>query len=214
MTDASMIDQAAPASDAAADEAWRRVQLARHPAASPDARPGVADLRGLLRAARRPRVRRRSGHRRRPGAARGTAGDGHRPPEGHGHRVEHPPQLRLAASRGIPQGAAPHAAGRQARHAGRHLPRHGRGLPRAGGRGARPGRGDRLEHQAHDRAAGADRGRSCSARAAPAARWRSASATSSWRSRMPCTRSSAPRAPRRSCGAHATRRASPPRRCA
>ena len=40
------------------------------PAASADARPGAADLRGLLRAARRSRVRRRSGHRRRPRAAR------------------------------------------------------------------------------------------------------------------------------------------------
>src|SRR5687767_1160217 len=43
MTDASMIDQAAPASDAAADEAWRRVMLARHPQ-----RPRTLDLASLI----------------------------------------------------------------------------------------------------------------------------------------------------------------------
>lgn len=43
MTDASMIDQAAPPSDAAADEAWRRVQLARHPQ-----RPRTLDLVSLI----------------------------------------------------------------------------------------------------------------------------------------------------------------------
>ena len=43
MNDAPMIDQAAPASDTEADEAWRRVQLARHPQ-----RPRTLDLVSLI----------------------------------------------------------------------------------------------------------------------------------------------------------------------
>ncbi len=43
MNDAPMLDQATPASDAVADEAWRRVQLARHPQ-----RPRTLDLVPLI----------------------------------------------------------------------------------------------------------------------------------------------------------------------
>ena len=60
---------------------------------------------------------------------------------------------------GLPQGATADAPGRPDRRAGHHLPRHRRGISRAGRRGARPGGGDCQLDPAHDRAAGADRGR-------------------------------------------------------
>ena len=86
--------------------AWQIAQVARHPQ-----RPYTLDyIDGLFtrvpRAARRPPLRRRSGDRRRPRALRRRAVHGHRPPEGPRHQGEDAPQLRHAAARGLPQGAA------------------------------------------------------------------------------------------------------------
>src|ERR1700694_300417 len=99
---------AAPPSPEAIESAWRRVQLARHPE-----RPRTLDLVALIfDDFEEPR------------------GDGERAPEGEGHRFEHLPQLRLAVPRGLPQGAAPDAPGRQAGDAGDHLPGHRGGISR------------------------------------------------------------------------------------
>ena len=123
----------------------QKVQLSRHPA-----RPYTLDYvapahGGLRRAARRPVVPRRPGHRRRLGALRRAGGAGPRPPEGAQHQGEPAPQLRHAAPRGLPQGTR---LMRLAARFGRPIicfidtpgayPGHRR-------RGARPGRGDRQE---------------------------------------------------------------------
>ena len=90
---------------------WQKVQLSRHPA-----RPYTLDyierlVDGLRRAARRPPLPRRPGDRRRLRHVRRHAGAGARPPEGPQHQGEHAAQLRHAAARGLPQGAAPDGAG-------------------------------------------------------------------------------------------------------
>ena len=54
---------------------------------------------------------------------RRPAGRRHRPAEGRRHRREHPPQLRHAAPRGLPQGDAGDGAGRALRPAGRDVRR-------------------------------------------------------------------------------------------
>ena len=61
----------------------------------------------------------------------GRAGHGHRPPEGARHQGARAPQLRHAQARGLPQGAAPHAARRALRPAARHAHRHAGRLSRA-----------------------------------------------------------------------------------
>ena len=84
---------------------WQKVQLSRHPT-----RPYTLDyieriFDGLRRAARRPTLRRRRGHRRRARALRGPLGRGRRPPEGPRHQGQREAQLRDAPPRGLPQGA-------------------------------------------------------------------------------------------------------------
>ena len=96
---------------------WQVVQLSRHPA-----RPYFLDyvqlpLHRLLRAGRRPPLRRGPLHRRRLRPLRRPAGDADRPPEGPQHQGEHGPQLRDAAPRGLPQGAPADGAGRALRAA-------------------------------------------------------------------------------------------------
>ena len=125
--------------------AWQRTQIARHPK-----RPHTLDLVNLLledwvELHGDRRLRRRQGDRGRHRHLRRRAGGGDRPPEGAGHPREHRPQLRHAASRGLPQGAPPDAAGRQVRQADHHAHRHAGRLPGPGRRGARAGRGHRAE---------------------------------------------------------------------
>ena len=71
------------------------------------------------------------------------AGPGRRAPEGPRHQAEGPPQLRLRTARGISQGAAGDADGRQVRPADHLLRRHAGGLSRHRVGGARHGRGHR-----------------------------------------------------------------------
>ena len=139
--------------------AWQRTQLARHPKRPAHARSLQASLRRLHRAPRRPRVRRRRRDRRRawPGSRGGDRRGG--PSEGARHAREDRPQLRDAASGGLPQGAPAHAAGPEVRQADRHVHRHARRLSRARRRGAQPGRGDRAQPREMAGAAGADRSR-------------------------------------------------------
>ena len=59
------------------------------------------------------------------------AGAGLRPPEGPRHEAEDSAELRLRTARGLPQGAARHAAGREVRPADHRLRRHAGGLSRA-----------------------------------------------------------------------------------
>ena len=98
---------------------WQCVQVARHPN-----RPCMLDyverlFTGLHRAARRSPLRRRQGHRRRASAFfHGAAGRGRRPPEGPRHEAEDLPELRLREARGLSQGAARDAAGREVPPAG------------------------------------------------------------------------------------------------
>ena len=125
---------------------------------------GAADHPRLRRAAvhrlrrdpRRPPLRRRSRHRRRAGAVPRPAGDGRGAPEGQRHQAEDLPQLRLRASRGLPQGAAGDAAGREVRPADRLLRRHAGGLSRHRVGGARRRRGHRRQPARDGRARRAD----------------------------------------------------------
>ena len=87
-----------------------------------------------------------------------------RPSEGAEHQGEDPPQLRPAASRGVPQGAAGHEARREVQPAHLHLHRHPGRLSRCRRGRAGTGRGHRREPARDGRAAGAgdrqrDRGR-------------------------------------------------------
>ena len=92
----AVADRAAGAASAAAVHArLRRIDLHRFPGA-----------------ARRPHVLGRSRHRRRAGASRRQAGDGHRPAERARYQGARAPQLRHAEARGLSQGAAPDAHGR------------------------------------------------------------------------------------------------------
>ena len=86
--------------------AWQIAQVARHPQ-----RPYTLDYIGGMFADFRElhgdrTLRRRSGDRRRPRALQRQAVHGDRPPEGPRHQGKDPPQLRHAAARGLPQGAA------------------------------------------------------------------------------------------------------------
>ena len=98
---------------------WQRVQIARHPQ-----RPYALDYLRLCfqrfrRIARRPPLRRRPRDDRRAGDHRRHPLRGGRAPERARHEGEHPAQFRLRPSRGLPQGAADHAAGGEIRLAGR-----------------------------------------------------------------------------------------------
>ena len=124
---------------------WQITQLSRHPG-----RPYTSDYIAVicdefheLAGDRMYADDRRD--RGRPGARGRTPGDGHRPPEGPRHQVQGAPQLRHAASGGLPQGAAPDEDGRTLRPARAHLHRHARRLPRRRRRGARPERSDRAQ---------------------------------------------------------------------
>src|SRR6185369_7382386 len=68
---------------------------------------------------------------------------GDRPPERPRHQGKDPAQFRHAAPRGLPQGAAPNAAGGKIFAAGVHLRRYARRLPGHRGRGAQPVRSHR-----------------------------------------------------------------------
>jgi hypothetical protein len=124
-------------------DAWQKTMVARHPRAAPPARLSGQPDRRVRRAARRPQVRRRSGHRRRPGPLPGSTRRGHGSREG--SRYDHAPeaQFRHGAPRGLPQGRAPDGHGRALQPAGPDLRRHRRRLSGPGRRGARPGRGHR-----------------------------------------------------------------------
>ena len=91
-------------------------------------------------------------------ALQGPARRAGRPPEGPRHQAEDLPQLRHAEARGLPQGAARDAAGGEVRPADLHLRRHPRRLSGPRRRGARPGRGHRLQPPRDGRPAHADRG--------------------------------------------------------
>ena len=88
-----------------------------------------AAVHRVRRDPRRPPLRRRPRDRR---PARrcyhGAAGAGRRPSQGQRHQAEDLPQLRLRAARGLPQGAAGDAAGREVPAAG-HLPSSTRRRP-------------------------------------------------------------------------------------
>ena len=103
-------------------------------------------LHRLHRAARRPALHGRSGHRRRLGPPGRRLGDGDRPPEGPRHQGEPEAQLRHAAPRGLPEGAPADEARGQVRRAGHHADRHARRLSRAGRRGAGPVGGAGPQH--------------------------------------------------------------------
>ena len=83
-------------------------------------------LHRLRRAARRPRVRRRCGDRRRPRALQRRSVHGDRPPERPRHQGKDPPQFRHAEARGLSQGAAPDEARGEIRHSGVHVHRYAR----------------------------------------------------------------------------------------
>ena len=89
------------------------------PAAAPDPRLPRPDLRPVRRAPRRPRHRRRQGDRHRPGPPRRHEGHVRRPPEGQEPGRADRLQLRLRPPRGLPQGPAQDAVGRQVRPADR-----------------------------------------------------------------------------------------------
>ena len=134
----------------------QRVQVARSNKRPFTRRLPAALLHRLHRAARRPRVPRGRGDHRRLGAARRRDGDGDRPPARPRHQGESEAQLRDAASRGLPQGAAPDEARREVPRAGDHLHRH---AGRVGGTrrgGARPERGDRAQSVRDEPARDAD----------------------------------------------------------
>ena len=110
--------------------------LAEDARRAPPRAPVSARLRrgsdvGLRRAPRRPEVRRRRRGRRRLRTLPREAGGGRRSPEGAGHEGEDPPQLRHAAPRGLPQGAARDGARREVRAPDPLLRRHRRRLSRA-----------------------------------------------------------------------------------
>ena len=84
--------------------------------------------------------------------------DGDRPPEGPRHQRQDLPQLRHAAPRGLPQGAAPDEARREVRRAAAHVHRHARRVSRHRRRGARPVGSDRQEPLCDGGAARAGRG--------------------------------------------------------
>ena len=126
-------------------------------AAALHARLHQRPLQRIPRAARRSQLRRRRGDRRRSGALQRQAVHGDRPPEGPRHQGEDPPQLRDAAPRGLPQGAAAHEARREIRAAALHVRRHARRLSRDRRRRARPVRGDRPQPLRNGRIARADR---------------------------------------------------------
>ena len=135
---------------------WQIAQVARHPQ-----RPYTLDyiaghVRRLPRAARRPHVRRRPRDRRRARALQRAAVHGDRPPEGPRHQGEDLPQLRHAATRGLPQGAAPHEARREVRPAAVHVRRHARRVSGDRRRGARTVGGDRPQPLRDGRPARAD----------------------------------------------------------
>ena len=103
-------------------------------------------MHGDRRFADDPGDRVRHGDVSRPPGARGGA------PEGPHHQGEDPAQLRLRAARGVPQGAARHAPGREVPPAGHRVHRHAGGLPRDRVRGARRRRGDRAQPPGDGRA--------------------------------------------------------------
>ncbi len=123
--------------------AWQIAMVARHPQ-----RPYTLDyVNGLFSDFRElhgdRELRRRRGDRRRPRALQRQAVHGDRPPEGPRHQGEDPPQLRHAAPRGLPQGAAPDEARREVRAAAVHVRRHAGRVSGHRRRGARAVGGDR-----------------------------------------------------------------------
>src|ERR1044072_8313343 len=138
------------------------VALAEDAGGPPRRAPVHARLRrapdgGLGRDPRRPLLRRRPGPRLWPRHLPRHQRRGGRPPEGARHAPAHPPQLRPAAARGLPQAPPPHPPRRALGAAGPELRRHAGRLSRHRRRGARPGRGDRAQPRGDGESAGADR---------------------------------------------------------
>ena len=116
-----------------------------------------------------------------PGSAafHGAAGDGRRPPEGQRHQAEDLPELRLRAARGLPEGAARDAAGREVRPARRRASStRRRPIPASSPRNAASPRRS-PSTCARWRCSTCRSSSSCTARAAAAARSASRSATAS-----------------------------------
>ncbi len=121
-----------------------------------------------------------------------------RPQQGPHCQGERRAQLRQPASRGVSQGDARHAAGRQVRSAYRDDARHCGRIPGSRGRGARSGVGHRrVPRRALDEC-GFPSSWWASARAARAVRLRSVSVTASSCSRTPTTPWRVPKGARRS----------------
>ena len=141
---------------------WERVQIARHPrrpqfrdyATGDGGRPGTP--RRVDRVEGRPPLRRRQGDLDRLRPARALSLPPDRAPQGARDEGEARLQLRLRASRGVPQGASEDEARREVRAADRDLHQHAGRLSGHRCRGARAGLGDRREHPRDERAARAD----------------------------------------------------------
>ena len=126
--------------------------------------PEPAGPRGLHRAAvhrlrrdpRRSPVRRRSRDHDRLRRLPRPAGAGRRPRQGRRHQGQDLPQLRLRAARGLPQGAARDAPGREVQPADRRVRRHAGGVPGHRVRRARRRRSHRRQPARHDAARHAD----------------------------------------------------------
>ena len=89
-----------------------------------------ADLPGVPGAARRPPVQRRPRARGRDRLPRRPGGHDRRAAEGARSQGEDRPQLRDAAARGVPKGAADHEDGGEVRPARPFIHRHAGGVPR------------------------------------------------------------------------------------
>ena len=136
-------------------DAWQIAQVARHPQRPVHARLRERHLHRVRGAARRPRVRRRSGDRRRARALRRRELRGARPPERARHEGEALPQLRDAQARRLPQGAAADEARGEIRRSALRLRRYAGRLPGRGRRRARTVRGHRAQSLRDGRAQGA-----------------------------------------------------------
>ncbi len=149
---------------------WQRTLVARHPN-----RPYTLDYIGALvtdfvevkgdrRFADDPAIVSRLRSFRRP------PGLPDRSPEGPRHEAEDLSELRHAQTRGLSQGHAGHAHGREVRPAHRYLRGHAGRLSRSRRRGTRSGRGHRLQPARDGEADGSGDCHSWSAKAAAAAR--------------------------------------------
>ena len=158
---------------------WDRVQVSRHPERPKTQHYIEALFTDVVELHGDRALRRRRGHVRRTRHVRGSASGASRPPQGHQHQGEHPPQLRKPPSGGLSQGDARHGPRREVRSAHRELPRHGRSLPGPRGRGAGSGSGRSPSRSPSSQTSACRSCASASARVGAAERWPSASATGS-----------------------------------